>query len=92
MPFYRRRWNESRGDEYDDWGPATYYFWTLDGVVEQQVEVYDSGVILAYDRYHLEDEFGQLTVEPLNPAEWLAFQIDIADYQRAVDGQPLNRR
>lgn len=92
MPFYRRRWDESRGDEHDDWGPAVYYFWVLHDVVEQQVELYDSGVMLAYDRYHREDQFGALTGERLDPVEWAPFEIDLVDYQREVDGQPMNRR
>ncbi|TYC19040.1 hypothetical protein FXF52_38795 [Micromonospora sp. MP36] len=24
--FYRRRWNETRGDELDDWGRSLWYF------------------------------------------------------------------
>lgn len=91
MPFYRRRWEEPRGDEYDDWGPAVYYFWVHDGEIEQQIEVYDSGVMLAYDRHHREDQYGQLSVEPLDEAEWSAFEIDMSTYQREVDGQPFNR-
>lgn len=91
MAFYRRRWNESRGDSHDDWGPATYYVWVHDGRVEQQVEVYDAGVMLAYDRYHTEDEFGCMTSE-LDPSEWSAFEVDIDTYQREVEGQPFNRR
>jgi hypothetical protein len=47
MHFYRRQWSESRGDQHDEWGSATYYFCVHDDVVEQQVEVYESGVILA---------------------------------------------
>jgi hypothetical protein len=92
MPFYRRRWEESRGDRYDDWGPAVYYFWVEGCVVEQQVEIYDCGVMLAYDCYHVEDEFGRLTVDLLDPHEWARFEVDVATYQREVDGQPFNRR
>lgn len=92
MPFYRRRWDESRGDEHDDWGPAVYYFWVHDGVLEQQVERYDSGVLLTYDRCHLEDDLGRMAAEPLDPAEWARFEIDIATYQAETDGQPLNRK
>lgn len=92
MPFYRRRWDERRGDRYDDWGAAVYYFWVHEGVVEQQVEIYDTGVMLAYDRYHMEDDFGMLSRGPLDPDEWASFEIDIDTYQREVDGQPYNRR
>ena len=91
MPFYRRRWEESRGDAYDFWGSAVYYFWIQDGQVEQQVEVYDSGVMLAYDRYHPEDQFGRISLGALDEKEWAAYEVDISTYQRGVDGQPFNR-
>lgn len=91
MPFYRRQWPESRGDQHDDWGSATYYFWVRDAFVEQQVEVYESGVTLAYDRHHREDEFGGLSEVPLEPDEWTPFEIDLETYQREVEGQPFNR-
>lgn len=91
--FYRRPWNEARGDEYASWGTSVYYFWVLNGDVEQQVERYENGVLLAYDRYHVEDDYGFLTTESLEPAdEWDPFLVDIETYQREVDGQPLNRR
>lgn len=92
MPFYRRRWDETRGDEHDDWGPAVYYFWVQDRVVGQQVERYDAGVLLAYDRYHPEDQYGQMTVESLDACEWAPFEIDIVTYQSETDGQPFNRK
>jgi hypothetical protein len=92
MAFYRRRWDESRGDEHDDWGAATYYFWVQNGVLEQQVERYEAGVLLAYDRCHREDQYGGMAVEPLDPDEWAPFEIDIATYQAETDGQPFNRK
>jgi hypothetical protein len=91
VPFYRRRWDEQRGDDHDDWGSAVYYFWVQDGVVEQQVELYDSGVMLAYDRYHPEYKYGQLAAEPFDEHLWAPFEIDIPEYQRETDGQPFNR-
>jgi hypothetical protein len=91
VPYYRRQWSESRGDRYDGWGTATYYFWVQDGVVEQQVEIYQSGVILAYDRYHDEDEFGFRTYVTLDHTEWSPYEIDIETYQRETDGKPMNR-
>jgi hypothetical protein len=24
--YYKRRWDEVRGDEHNDWGPSTWYF------------------------------------------------------------------
>ena len=60
-------------------------------VLGQQVEVYDSGVILAYDRYHAEDQFGGMSQVELDPDEWSPFEIDIDTYQRETAGQPFNR-
>ena len=91
MPFYRRRWDELRGDEHDDWGFAVYYFWAYNGVVEQPVERYTSGVLLAYDRFDREDQYGQMT-QSLDPGEWSQYEIDIDTYQREVEGQPFNRK
>jgi hypothetical protein len=55
------------------------------------VEVYDIGVILAYDRYHVEDQFGGMSQVELDPDEWSPFEIDIDTYQRETNGQPRNR-
>ena len=74
VPYYRRQWNESRGDRYDDWGTATYYFWVQEGAVEEQVEIYESGVILAYDGHHGEDEFGSRTYATLDETEWTPYR------------------
>ena len=92
MPFYRRRWDESRGDAFDGWGAAVYLFWVQDGVVEQQIERYDAGILLAYDRYHRDDQYGQITTERLDPEEWAPFEIGRAEYQQETDGQPFNRK
>lgn len=92
MPFYRRPWDESRGDEQDDWGSAIYYFWVHEGVLEQQVERYKTGVLLAYDRFHREDQYGQMASEPLDPDEWARFEIDQDTYQQETGGQPFNRK
>lgn len=64
----------------------------MDGVVEQQVERYDAGVMLTYDRYHVEDKFGALTSGSLEAADWAEFEVDIVTFQREVDGQPFNGR
>jgi hypothetical protein len=26
MPYYRREWRESRGDEFDGWGESEWWF------------------------------------------------------------------
>jgi len=46
MPYHRRRWTELRGDRHDHWSEVVCYFWVWNGVLEQQAEVYDSGVLV----------------------------------------------
>src|SRR4051812_34097671 len=47
--FYRRRWDETRGDEFDSWGHSLWYFETDDeGWPIRQVELYDAGRVLRY--------------------------------------------
>jgi hypothetical protein len=66
MRYFRRHWDESRGDAFDAWGPATYFLEALpDGGVTRQVQVYADGHVLAYDELLLEDQFGGLTDQPL---------------------------
>lgn len=59
--YFRRRWDESRGDQFSSWGPAVCLFET-DGSLSalRQVEVYDGGQRLRYGPGHLADEFGSL--------------------------------
>ena len=70
MRYYRYRWSESRGDAYDHWGHATYYFAVADdGIVVEQAEVYANGCVLLYDENHPRDEFGMLADQPFEPVE-----------------------
>ena len=63
--YYRRRWDESRGDAWDSWGPCVYFFEVGgDGWAVRQIEQYETGPTLRYDKDHDEDEHGFLTSEP----------------------------
>ncbi|MEQ4209887.1 hypothetical protein [Actinopolymorpha sp. B9G3] len=74
--YFRRRWEEPRGDEHDDWGHSDWYFEVGDdGWVSRQVESYDRGPILRYDLEHQEDEYGGLSVVPLDIDEFEPFEI-----------------
>lgn len=76
MPFYKRPWNEVRGDRYSDWGTAVYFFDTdAAGVVQRQLEVYQSGRRLRYDDSHPGDEYGGLAVHELDLDECRSFEI-----------------
>ncbi len=81
---FKRRWEESRGDEHDAWGASDWYFETAaDGAVIRQMEIYDSGQVLQYHPRHLEDEFGRLAEHELSLEEFEAFAISGAEFEAA---------
>jgi hypothetical protein len=59
--YFKRGWNELRGDDYGNWGTSTWYFEIgSDNYVTRQIEVYESGKVLKYDESYMEDEYGGL--------------------------------
>ena len=85
MRYFRRRWNETRGDRHDGWGHSWWYFATDEhGVVRQQVEVYVNGCVVVYDQPHPEVEFGRLSEARFDLTELAAFEVDRATFQRGA--------
>jgi hypothetical protein len=83
IQYYKRHWEESRGDNYDHWGPATYFFEADEqGVVLRQVEVYEAGQILRYDGRHWRDDFGMLADQQLDLDEFRAFETSKEEFDR----------
>jgi hypothetical protein len=84
--FYRRRWDETRGDEFDDWGCSVWYFEVADdGWPVRQVEVYDAGRVLRYGLGHEDDRYGIIGQASLYDSgeDWSDFEITEADFERA---------
>ncbi len=84
LHYIRRRWDESRGDSYDAWGPATYWFEVDDGLVPlRQIETYDGGQRLLYDQLHIEDDYGSLatvSLEGWDGGDPWAFEVTRAEF------------
>ncbi|MEU4565009.1 hypothetical protein AB0F72_42080 [Actinoplanes sp. NPDC023936] len=83
--FYRRRWTETRGDEFKGWGHSVWFFEVGDdGWPVRQVEVYDAGRILRYGPGHPEDSYGGLSEVSLYDSgdEWSVFEITEAEFER----------
>lgn len=58
----KRKWNETRGDEFDHWGNSTWFFEAeKDGTVKRQVEEYTIGIRLRYDSEKSYDNYGMLS-------------------------------
>jgi hypothetical protein len=83
--FYRRRWAETRGDEFDGWGHSVWYFEVGDdGWPIRQIEVYDAGRVSRYGPSHQEDRYGRLgEASPYDSGDdWSYFEITEAEFER----------
>jgi hypothetical protein len=82
MNYYKRNWNETRGDQYDSWGKSIWYFETgNNGEVLRQIEAYENGKVLKYDNQNIEDEFGGLADQNLDLTEFVEFSIEKEEFE-----------
>jgi hypothetical protein len=83
--WFRRRWEEPRGDEFDTWGAATYLFEVADdGWPTRQIEDYDNGPTLRYGPDQKEDQYGQLGQARLDELEdWTPWAITHEAFEEA---------
>ena len=93
MHYFKRQWDELRGDEHDDWGTSIWYFETEpDFSVTRQIEVYASGTVLHYDRQHLGDTYGGLSDQPLGADDFAQFAIEQSEFEQVWSSRkPFNR-
>lgn len=91
--YFKRHWPDNRDDEYADWGGAIYYFAChSNGNPEQQIEVYDNGLVLIYDEVYSHDQYGMLSNQPLDPQEFASDEISSDEFWHALSSmRPYNR-
>jgi hypothetical protein len=91
MRYFKRNWDERRGDEHDHWGTSTWYFETEpDMWPTRQIEVYANGRVLRYDHQHIEDDFGKLSDVALDAAEFAPYAIAQSEFERVWNsGEPF---
>ncbi|SDF24793.1 hypothetical protein [Ulvibacter litoralis] len=83
MKYYKRNWEETRGDEFDNWGKSIWYFETENsGLPTKQMEVYENGKALKYDQKKLEDEYGGLGDQKLDLDEFSNFEITEQEFKK----------
>ena len=83
MRYFKRRWNESHTGQFGDWGCSNWYFEVDDNFwIVRQIEVYDGGRVLKYHHEHLEDRFGGLSDQPLDPIEFAPWGISSEEFER----------
>jgi hypothetical protein len=88
--YFKRRWDETRGEDHDTWGRGTWFFEVgSDGNIVRQLEVYDDGPMLRYGPDHKEDEYGGLGQGNLEALEdWSPRGISSTDFEEAWSPQP----
>ena len=83
--YFKRRWDEPRGDDHDLWGHSTWFFEVgSGGLIVRQVENYDNGPVLRYGPDHEEDEYGGIGPDPLEATEdWSGWAISATEFEAA---------
>lgn len=80
--YYKRHFDETRTEQSEDWGACDYYFEAnQNGEVLRQIEVYANGKTLKYGEQFLEDEFGFMADQALNPFDFENFVITKTDFE-----------
>lgn len=83
MKYFKRKWDESRGDEFDHWG-VSIFFIEIDnsGFPSRQIEKYDNGIVLKYGKNKLEDIYGGLSDQELDLEQFKEFEIAQTDFEK----------
>ena len=90
MHYFRRRWNETKLGESEEWGFSYWYFEVApDGTVTRQMEVYDNGTILRYHAHHIEDQYGSLAEKPIDHREFHPYSISRSEFEESWASQTI---
>ena len=80
--YYKRNWEETRGDEYENWGKSIWYLEIdKEGYAMRQIEKYENGKKLKYDLKNIEDEFGGLSDQPIDLEEFVNLEITKDEFE-----------
>ena len=81
--YFKRKWEETRGDEFDSWGISVYYFETdSNGLPIRQIEVYENGNRLKYSPNNLSDDYGMMGNQELDLNEFEEFSISKEEFEK----------
>jgi len=79
--YFKRKWNVTRGDEFDSWGGSIWYFEVgTDWYPIKQIELYENGNRLKYHSDKIFDDFGGLGDQVLDFNEFQSFEIEKAEF------------
>ncbi|WP_299115464.1 hypothetical protein [uncultured Winogradskyella sp.] len=76
MKYYKRNWEDTRGDDFDDWGKSIWLFETDNhGKPVRQIEIYENGKVLKYNEDLTQDKYGGLGDQELDLDDFNKFKI-----------------
>ena len=79
--YFKRNWDEVRGDEYDSWGKSIWYFEVgTNGFPLKQIELYENGNRLKYHSEKTFDDYGSLGDHALDMNELQTYEIEKAEF------------
>lgn len=92
LNYFKRFWDESRGDEFDGWGTSWWYL-EIDslGDTSRVVQQYENGQVLRYDEDHWLDSYGGLPDGGADLAEFSGYEIAAEEFETAWALPALNR-
>ena len=74
--YYKRKWDETRGDKFDSWGTSTWFIEVgNDSYPTRQIELYENGNRLKYNSDKTFDDYGGLGDQPFDLDEFGGFEI-----------------
>lgn len=83
MHYLKRKWDDTRGDQYDHWGNSMWYFETNKyGKVSRQVEEYAIGIRLRYDTEYPSNIYGMLSNAQLELSDSEFEKITASEFEK----------
>ena len=83
MKYYKIKWDELRGDEYDSWGTSIWYLELNDQHYPlRQIEVYENGNRLKYNLENNNDSFGGLGDQPVDVHELNTYELSSNEFEK----------
>lgn len=92
--FYHRKFDKYWGaGPAADWGAFNQFFETdYIGNIIRQVQLFENGHVLKYDRTNQGDEFGQIGDMPLYREGWRKYKVPQKEFMNAWQGPAWNEK
>jgi hypothetical protein len=82
MKYFKRKWDESRGDEFDSWGTSIWFLEIReDKYPTRQIELYENGNRLKYHSDKTFDDYGGLGDQTIDLDEFEKFEIQKNEFE-----------